>query len=388
MNVKRLIVGVLALLWLVQPAKAVRCGGVCDCDYDFGTVDCQNKGLRYVPDFDDINPRTYDELNLKHNRITFLDFAKLKDFRLINVLDNPINCGHGLMNVESLSAYNIVLIDCVIPGINTRYPPTHRHIPTSTEAGSDYADTVITDSGLSTDSQVSTDSQLSTTKRDAEKVTMAAGVLGEADAFTKGKLEIAWGISTSLTIVGILGGVITCWTLTKILRKLKAVEYRLKRADDFHSDPPAQKGIKLFDDLSSRVSAALSSSVGPSNSDSTSNGTEQQASNHSAHWHKSRASRVNFTWDAFGGSSSDEDDETDNLCTPRDDDEGGDGGSGTANMVTKASVHVSKNPFFRIRPTRFSTSPPSDTLAAQIEDITISDSSSYRNPQKNSSDSE
>ncbi len=380
MNVKKLIVGVLVLLWFVQPVKSMRCGGVCDCDQDFGTVDCQNRGLRYVPDFSTINPRSYDELNLKHNGITFIDFQKLKDFRLINVLDNPINCNHGLMNVEALSAYNIVLIDCTIPGVNTRYPPTHRHIPTSTEAGSDYAQSVITDSDVTTDTQVST------LKRDDEKVTVAAGVLGEADAFTKGKLEIAWGISTSLTIVGILGGVITCWTLTKILRKLKSLEFRMKRSDDFHADPPPQRGIKLFDDLSSRVSAAMSSSVGPS--DTTSNDTDQQASGSmpSARWQKSRASRVNFAWDAFGGSSSEEDAETDNLYTPGDNDEGGDGGAGASVQEPKTSN--SKNPFFRIRPARFPSSPAPDTLATQVGDISISDPSNYRSPQKNSSDSE
>ncbi len=383
MNVKRLIIGVLTLLWLVQPTKAVRCGGVCECNRDFGSVDCQNKALRFVPDFSTINRHAYDELNMKHNQLTFIDFNKLKDFRLINVLDNPINCNHGLMNVEALSPYNIVLIDCVIPGVNTRYPPTDRHIQSSTEAGSDY------DDSLSTASSVSTDTRLSTVKNDPEKVTLAAGVLGEADAFTKGKLEIAWGISTSLTIIGIVGGIITCWTLTKILRKLKAVEYRMKRADDFQAEPPTQRGIKLFDDLSSRVSAALSSSVGPSSSETTSNNTDQasgSANRSSAYWQKKRASRVNFTWDAFGGSSTEEDEETDNLCTSKDNDARGDGGSGARNTVPKTIN--SKNPFFRIRPTRFAAPPGEDSLVAQVGDISISDSATYRTPQSNLSDSE
>ncbi len=388
MDIFKLLV-LAAVIWIIlKPVETRRCAGLCECDEDFSIVDCQNRALRFVPDLSGLTH--YDELNLRHNKLTFVDFAKLKEFRLINILDNPLNCVHGLMNVDALTPFNIVLSDCTIPGVNTRYPPSERHVTTSSEVSSDYGET---------QSEISVTTAVDRNDAETEKVSLAGGLLGEADAFTKGKLEIAWGISTSLTIVGILGGVITCWTLAKIMRKLKDIDTRMRRADDFHAAPPAQKGFNLFEDLSSRVSAAFSSSVAPSSSE-TSNDTDPKPSgskpapNGKALWQSKKAQRVNFTWDAFGGSSSEEENgELDNLYTSDNGDDNDDDGDDQGNAGCVASkgkqLPQPSRHFFKINPAKFEAPPASETLSQQLADISISqDASNYRTQPQHSSDSE
>ena len=101
MDIFKLLVLVTVIWIILKPVEGRRCAGVCECDDDFSAVDCQNKALRFVPDFAGLTH--YDELNLRYNKLTFIDFAKLKDFRLINILNNPLNCAHGLMNVDALT---------------------------------------------------------------------------------------------------------------------------------------------------------------------------------------------------------------------------------------------------------------------------------------------
>ena len=84
------------------------------------------------------------------------------------------------------------------------------------------------------------------------------GAYGDAEAYTKGKLELAWGISTSLTICGIIGGLVTCLTLNKILQRIRVLDNRFKSQNDFEAPRPNTPPTSLFEDITDGVTSRLS----------------------------------------------------------------------------------------------------------------------------------
>ena len=81
------------------------------------------------------------------------------------------------MNLDALTPYIIVLMDCVIPGMSAWYPPTEKHIASTSELSS----VEVTSNYGETRREVS----VTTKEAESEKVTLASGLFGEADALIK-----------------------------------------------------------------------------------------------------------------------------------------------------------------------------------------------------------
>jgi hypothetical protein len=67
---------------------------ICGCYPHLGAIDCIGLNLRFVPDFSQLSKK-YWYLDLRRNvipLITFSDLQALKNFKIIDVRENPINC--------------------------------------------------------------------------------------------------------------------------------------------------------------------------------------------------------------------------------------------------------------------------------------------------------
>ncbi len=196
-------------------------------------IRCNGAGLRFLPDLSWVNPAVFQTLDLRGNDLTFIDFKKIVKFRVVNLQGNPLSCEHGLLNTGVITDHNTIYIDCVIPGATSFKPPQ-------------------SDSATFSSSRVNRD-ETTTIFENPDTTLVGVGAFGEAEAYTRGKLELAWGISTSLTICGIIGGLVTCLTLNKILQRIRVLDSRIKRQDDFEAPRPDTPPTSLFEDLSARV---------------------------------------------------------------------------------------------------------------------------------------
>ena len=217
----------------------------CECNRDLKTIRCNDRGLRFVPDLTWANAGVFSTIDLRGNEITFVDFNRLVKFRVINIQNNPISCTHGLINVRSITIHNILYIDCKIPGVKRWRTPDPRdfithHTPQTPTDEPEHQTTIEFD------------------PKTIDTMIAAAGAYGKADAFTKGKFELAWGLSTSLTICGLIGGLITCYTLSKLMQKIKHLDMKLKRHEDFEAPRPNTPPRSLFDDITEGISQAFS----------------------------------------------------------------------------------------------------------------------------------
>ena len=212
-------------------SKAFQCD-VCDCLVDQKTVRCANLGLRFTPELKTVNSEVFDYVDLRGNRLTFVDFSGLVKFRIVNLLDNPISCEHGLINTDLISSWNEIFINCELPMVKTTQKPTTQN-PTQKTV------TVISTPDI--------------TVFDKDTIAGIGGLFGDASAYTKGKLEVAWGLSATMTIFGIIGGLISCVTMCKILQKLKLIDRRMIHAADFEAPAPDSNRFELFEDISNTV---------------------------------------------------------------------------------------------------------------------------------------
>ncbi len=210
-----------------------------DCNRDMRIIRCNGAGLRFLPDLTRANPAVFHTLDLRANELTFIDFRKIVKFRVVNLQGNPLSCDHGLLNTDVITDHNTIYIDCVIPNVRTFRPPQ------STDFN-----------GFST-SQVNRH-ESTTTLDNPDTTVVGLGAYGDAEAYTKGKLELAWGISTSLTICGIIGGVVTCLTLNKILQRIRVLDSRFKNQNDFEAPRPNTPPTSLFEDLTDGVASRIS----------------------------------------------------------------------------------------------------------------------------------
>ncbi len=289
------------LIWcvMVMPSIAFKCD-VCDCLLRQKTVRCANLGLRFLPEFNRVDPEFYDYVDLRQNLLTFIDFRGLSKFRLINLLENPISCDHGLINTDSLTEWNEVLINCKLP----QFTPT-QEVRTSQETKK------VTQITISTPKSDG---------KDSDTVIGIGGVFGEASGYTKGKLEVAWGVSTTLTIFGIIGGAVSCVTMCKILQKLKLIDRRLIYSADFEAPAPERNGIELFEDLSNTVRNVFTiprnSRVVPKHRERNVSTQDENSSVYDEEGHDEVnqdyiqvPNQRNMYFECYGGEPSDDDDE-------------------------------------------------------------------------------
>ncbi len=212
---------------------------MCDCNRAMKIIRCTGAGLRFLPDLTWANPAVFNTLDLRGNDLTFIDFKKVVKFRTVHLENNPISCEHGLLNAGYITDHNVIYTDCNVPGVKTFRPPQPTDFPDFHSSQTNNADTT------------------SNVFEKTDTALIGMGAFGEAEAFTKGKLEVAWGISTSLTICGIIGGLVTCLTLNKILQRIRNLDARIKRRDDFEVPRPNTPPTSLFEDITEGVSSRL-----------------------------------------------------------------------------------------------------------------------------------
>ncbi len=247
----------VTLAWIVVVSVAdeeVVCR-TCDCNRDLKTVRCNGRGLRFVPDLTWANAAVFSTIDLRDNEITFVDFNRLVKFRVINIQNNPISCSHGLINVRSITVHNQVYIDCEIPGVRTMRTPRPQDFISDPHRQTRHTDEPSTVFIRSTNNP--------THQRpfeNADTMFTGLGAQGEAEAYTKGKLELAWGVSTSLTICGLIGGLVTCYTLSKLAQRIKYLDMRMRRQDDFEAPRPNTPPRSLFEDITDGIAQAFTSS--------------------------------------------------------------------------------------------------------------------------------
>ena len=219
--------------WMViVTTKALQCD-VCECLPEQKTVRCANRGLRFLPELSTLDARVYDYVDLRQNLLTFVDFSGPVKFRMINLLENPVSCEHGLINTAQIKHTNEILINCELPKVKMSTTTTTTQIPVTVQQ-----------------IKITTPENF-----DLEKDTVKGigGLFGEAQAYTNGKLEVAWGLSPTMTVFGIVGGLFSCITMCKILQKLKLIDRRMVYAADFEAPAPQTNRIELFEDISNSV---------------------------------------------------------------------------------------------------------------------------------------
>ena len=217
----------ITLLCVMIPVNAdsYRCGA-CECDPVFGVVNCRSRNLRWTPDVKSLNGNHFKKIDLRNNHISFVDFAPLRKFRTIVLSDNNLDCDHGLINVDVLNPWNVVISDCE-QLTNLEYINNSEMEFTTVEP-----DTSSTSQKGKAHGTLKTD----------------GNIVGNLESHYSGKFELSWGLNLTLTIMGVLSGVVGgMYSLRTILKKLKIIDEKLVQNSDANdiSQRPNYRGCTL-----------------------------------------------------------------------------------------------------------------------------------------------
>ena len=100
---------VLFLIYYLPQNEGVFCGqGLCDCLMDIYTIDCTDRNLDKLPEFQTIYKESTETLFLDNNNIKFISFDRKKwvSLETVHVKNNPISC----TNVDDLTERGIFVV--------------------------------------------------------------------------------------------------------------------------------------------------------------------------------------------------------------------------------------------------------------------------------------
>lgn len=206
----------LCLLALTATCRGLGCYGDCECHPHAGLITCAGRDLRLVPNFGSDAAEAYPELDLRNNLIKEVDLTNLKDFKVVHLTENLLDCYDGVLNLD-LRKYFKITTDC--DSIWDALADLKKGKGKGAKRNSKTSETQAVSSGEGA-------------------VNGNSHGHAKAEASAKGEMKVQWAFSMTMTVFGGISGTVSLVAFYKLRKTLKKLIKRLadqgidKNSDD------------------------------------------------------------------------------------------------------------------------------------------------------------
>lgn len=193
----------LCLLVFAAECQGLGCYGSCECHPHAGLISCADRELRMVPNFGEAAAEAYPELDLRNNLIKEVDLGLLKDFKIVHLTQNMLDCYDGVLNLDLRKHFRLTT-DC------DDIWDAMADIKKDNRKGKHQNSKTMNNDDESTNS-------------DGGHVSGHGNAYGNAKAEAKGEMKVQWAFSMTVTLLGGISGtaaLVSFYKLRKSLRKL------------------------------------------------------------------------------------------------------------------------------------------------------------------------